>query len=65
MLSPDLAQKAQAEIGRLKAQLTTSSSTDREEREAVSNEAAISGSGVEIEAPDPIDPGASGEEANQ
>ena len=58
-------EKAQAEIGRLKAQLRTSSSTDEEERGAVSNEAAISGSGVEIEAPDSIDPDASGEEANQ
>ena len=55
-------EKAQAEIGRLKAQLTASSSTDGEEREAVSNEAAISGSGVEIKAPDSIDPDASGEE---
>ena len=55
-------EKAQAEIGRLKAQLTAASSKDGEEREAVSNEAAISGSGLDIEAPDSIDPEASGEE---
>jgi CRP-like cAMP-binding protein len=57
-------EKAQAEIGRLKAQLTTTSSASVEDRDAVSNETAISGSGVEIEAPDSINPDASGEEEN-
>lgn len=55
-------EKAQAEIGRLKAQLTATSSASVEDRDAVSNETALSGSGVDIEAPDSINPDASGEE---
>ena len=58
-------EKAQAEIGRLKAQLTATSSTGGEDEDAILNETAISGSGLEIEAPDSINPDASGEEANQ
>ena len=58
-------EKAQAEVGRLKAQLTAASSTNAEDKDVVSNEAAISGSGLEIEAPDSSEPGASGEEENQ
>ena len=58
-------EKAQAEIGRLKAQLTATSSTNREDRDAASNETGISGSGLEIEAPDSLNPAASGEEENQ
>ena len=58
-------EKAQAEIGRLKAQLTATSSTSGEDEDATSNETAISGSGLEIEAPDSINPDASGEETNQ
>ena len=57
-------EKAQAEIGRLKAQLIATSSASVEDRDAVSNETAISGSGVDIEAPDSINPDASGEEEN-
>ena len=57
-------EKAQAEIGRLKAQLTATSSTDGEDGDAISNKPAISGSGVKIEAPDSINPVASGEEEN-
>ena len=57
-------EKAQAEIGRLKAQLTATSSTNREDGNAVSNETGISGSGLEIEAPDSINPDASVEEKN-
>ncbi len=49
-------EKAQAEIGRLKAQITAASSTSREERGAVSNETAISGLGLEIKAPDTMSP---------
>ena len=55
-------EKAQAEIGRLKTQLAATSSKDREERDAFSNEATISGSGLEIEAPNSIDPDVSGKE---
>ena len=58
-------EKAQAEIGRLKAQLPAASSTNAADKDVVSNGTAISGSGVEIEAPGPIDPGTSGEEENQ
>ena len=54
-------EKAQAEIGRLKAQITAASSTSREERGAVSNETAISGSGLEIKAPDAMSPDDAGE----
>ena len=49
-------EKAQAEIGRLKAQIAAASSTSREERGAVSNETAISGLGLEIKAPDTMSP---------
>ena len=58
-------EKAQAEIGRLKAQLTTTSSTSGEDGNAISNETAISGSGLEIEAPNSINSDASKEEENQ
>ena len=57
-------EKAQAEIGRLKAQLTTTSSTSGEDGNAISNETAISGSGLEIEAPNSINSDASKEEEN-
>jgi CRP-like cAMP-binding protein len=56
-------EKAQAEIGRLKAQITAASSTSREERGAVSNETAISGLGLEIKAPDAMSPDDAGEES--
>ena len=55
-------EKAQAEIGRLKAQLTATSRTGGTDGDAISNEPAISGSGLEIEAPNPINPDTSGEE---
>ena len=55
-------EKAQAEIGRLKAQLSAASSPNKEDKDVASNEPFISGSGLEIEAPDPINPDASGEE---
>ena len=58
-------EKAQAEIGRLKAQLTATSSTNRKDEDAVSNETTISGSGLEVEAPDSINPAVSGEEENE
>ena len=57
-------EKAQAEIGRLKAQLTATSDANREDRDAISNETAISGSGLEIEAPNSINPDTSGGEEN-
>ena len=53
-------EKAQAEIGRLKALLATASDTKGEEIGAVSSETPISGSGVEIEAPDSIGPDTTG-----
>jgi len=58
-------EKAQAEIGRLKAQLAAASSTSKEDKGVGSNEPFISGSGLEIEAPNPINPAASGEEEDQ
>lgn len=58
-------EKAQAEIGRLKAQLATASDTNEEEKGTVSNETAISGSGLEIETPDSISPDAAGEGENR
>lgn len=58
-------EKSQAEISRLKAQLTATSSTGGGDEDAISNETVISGSGLEIEAPDSINPDASGEETNQ
>ena len=58
-------EKAQAEIGRLKAQLTATSSTNREDGDTGSNETAISESGMEVEAPPPTNPAAYGEEENQ
>ena len=58
-------EKAQAEIGRLKAQLTATSSTNREDGGTGSNETAISESGMEVEAPPPTNPAAYGEEENQ
>ena len=58
-------EKSQAEISRLKAQLTATSSTGGEDEDAISNETVISGSGLEIEAPDSINPDASREETNQ
>ena len=57
-------EKAQAEIGRLKAQLSASS-TNKEDKDVASNEPFISGSGLEIEIPNPINPDASGEEEDQ
>ena len=54
-------EKAQAEIGRLKAQLTAVSETNGEERRPASSESSISGSGVEIEASDSINPDVAGE----
>ncbi len=58
-------EKAQEEIGRLKAQLTATSSTNIEDRDVASNETSISGPELEIEAPDSISPNASGEEENR
>ena len=59
-------EKAQAEIGRLKAQLTAASGTNGEARGTVSSEPSISGSGLEIEAPDPINSDvAAGERENR
>ncbi len=58
-------EKAQAEIGRLKAQLSAASSTSKEDKDVAPNESFISGSGLEIEAPDAINPDAFGEEENQ
>ena len=55
-------EEAQAEIGRLKAQLTATSSANGEDRDVVSHEAAIKGSGLEIDTSDSINPNASGEE---
>lgn len=55
-------EQAQAEIGRLKAQLAAVSGTDGEEENTVSNDPSISAQGLEIEAPDPINPAASGGE---
>ncbi len=57
-------EKAQAEIGRLKTQLTAASRTDREEGSTVSNETGISGSGLEIKASDAMNPSDAGEESN-
>ena len=58
-------EKAQAEIGRLKAQLSAASSINREDKDVASNEPFLSGSGLEIEARDSINPEAFGEENNQ
>ncbi len=58
-------EKAQAEIGRLKTQLTAVSGTNGEERSTIFNETAISGSEVKVEAPDSISPDAAGERENQ
>ena len=55
-------EKAQAEIGRLKTQLSAASSTNKEDERAAFNEPFISGSGLEIETPDSINPAASREE---
>ena len=55
-------EKAQAEIGRLKTQLSAASSTNKEDERVTSNEPFISGSGLEIETPDSINPAASREE---
>ena len=55
-------EKAQAEIGRLKAQLTATSGAKGEDRDVVSNETAIKGSGLEIDTSDAINSNASGEE---
>ena len=55
-------EKSQAEIGRLKAQLSAASSTDKEDKHAAVNEPFISRSGMEIETPDSINPDDSGEE---
>ena len=58
-------EKAQEEIGRLKTQLATASDKNEEEKGTVSNEIAIGGSGLEIEAPDSISPDAAGEGDNR
>ena len=58
-------EKAQAEIGRLKTQLSAASSTNKEDERVASNEPFISGSGLEIETPDSINPDASREEEQQ
>ena len=58
-------EKAQAEIGRLKAQLSAASSTNKEDKDVASNKPFIGGSGLELEAPDSINPEAFGEEDNQ
>ncbi len=58
-------EKAQAEISRLKAQLTEASDPTGAERGTVSSETSISGSGVGIETPDSISPDASGGEENR
>ena len=58
-------EKAQAEIGRLKAQLATPSDTNEEDGGTVSNGTTISGSGVEIEARDSISSDAAGEGENR
>ena len=55
-------EKAQAEIGRLKTQLSAASSTNKEDERVAFNEPFISGSGLEIETPDSINPAASREE---
>ena len=55
-------EKAQSEIGRLKTQLSAASSTNKEDEHVDSNEPFISGSGLEIETPDSINPAASREE---
>ena len=57
-------EKAQAEIGRLKAQLAAASGANEEERDTISSETAISESGLEIEATNSISPAASGGEEN-
>lgn len=58
-------EKAQAEIGRLKVQLAGASGTDGEEGRTASNETPISGSGVEIETPNAINPDAAREGENR
>ena len=58
-------EKAQAEIGRLKTQLIATSSTKGEDGDTASNETAISGSGLEIGAPDSINPEAFGGKENE
>ena len=58
-------EKAQAEIGRLKAQLSTVSSTNKEDKDVAANETSISRSGLEVEAPDPINSAASREKENR
>ena len=55
-------EKAQAEIGRLKTQLSAASSTNKEDERVPFNEPFISGSGLEIETPDSINSDASREE---
>ncbi|RKU10297.1 hypothetical protein C6502_12155 [Candidatus Poribacteria bacterium] len=55
-------EKAQAEIGRLKAQLSAASSTKKEDTHVTSNGPFTSGSGLEIEKSDSINPDASREE---
>ena len=57
-------EKAQEEIGRLKAQLAAVSATDTDGSEVVSSDPSISGSPVEIETSESINPNASGTEEN-
>ena len=58
-------EKAQAEIGRLKAQLTVASGTNEQERDVASSTSSSSESQVEIETPDSISLGTSLEDENR